>query len=244
MLIVTFSGVDGCGKSTQVERTAQYLADQGLRVRKVAALRWSVAGIHARIRDAHRLRRRRKARRAQAARGADTGAAPAQSEAAAPTVHAYAHGRSFDADRRTLAVRIRRHLIYPLDCVMLAVCVTVHWLTGCTALVFDRYTFDKMVGLPNPDCRLSRLLVRIAPRPTHSFFIDTPPEIARARRPEHTADYHPHKSAGYRALAALDMGLTAVPPGSIEDVQQRVRQVLTAGDSRRGSCAAPRPAGA
>lgn len=244
MLIVTFSGVDGCGKSTQVELTAQWLAAHGLRVRKVAALRWSAAGIHASMRD--RLKSWRKRRQAKGAPVAGVTSLPATGQRSAhiaTPIRTYARGRSFDSDRRALSVRLRRLVIYPLDCLMLVACVVLHRLVGYDALVFDRYTFDKMVGLPNADCRLSRWLLRIAPRPDRSFFIDTPPEVARARRPEHTADYHACKSADYRVLAAAGIGLTALPPGTIAELQQRIRQdiasLLPAGSAVLS--AAPQP---
>lgn len=218
MLLVTFSGLDGCGKTTHVALTCAHLARRGYHVRELVTLGVSATGLYARLREAVQRRWRRS-------RGVDDAHAPQR-----PRIRTYRNGRTFDADRRDVVVRLRRMVCYPLDC--LALRAVIWWLGawGYTAIVCDRYTFDKLVSLPNPDCRLARLMRRLAPRPDHAIFLDAPPEAASRRKLEHEPDYYQTKYNDYRRLVQMRIGLTAIPSTSIPDTQCQIEASLAAAD--------------
>ena len=214
MLLITFSGLDGCGKTTHVALTADFLCGQGYRVRELVTLHVSATGVWARLGEGWR----KLARRASPS--------PPSPRPATPRIRTYAKGRTFAEDRRHWAVRLRRMIVYPLDCVVLS--VTIGWLRllGYEAIVCDRYTFDKMVGLPNPDCFLSRLMRRLAPQPDRAFFLDASPDAAGQRKPEHHYDYYVTKYAGYRRMVEMDCGLQSIPSTTIEQTQACVEAAI------------------
>ena len=214
MLLITFSGLDGCGKSTHVARTCAYLRRRQLRVRRLTTLAYSATGVQTVLRERRRDRARRRNR------------PPVPPHPL--HVRTYPGGRTFDEDRRNRWVRWRRIIAYPLDCLVLRVLISWFRWTGYDAVVCDRYVADKLVALVRMDGLLARLLRRIAPHPDHAFLLDTPPDEARARRCEHELDYYITKCNDYRRLAAMNVGLVVIRGTSIDDVQQHIESVIAA----------------
>ena len=211
MIIISFSGLDGCGKSTHVALTRRYVEEAGLRARELATLSISATGVLARLREA---RARRRARRSPSTVNS------------APLLRGYAGGRSFDQDRRHWSVHLRRMLIYPLDCVVLRLYLAWLSLMGYDAVVCDRYTYDKMVGLPLPTGRLSRLMLWLVPRPALAVFLEVAPQIAAVRKPEHHADYYVTKDEAYLQLVEWRCGLRAIPSESIRETQEEIQSAI------------------
>ncbi|UCC30339.1 MAG: hypothetical protein JSU86_19330 [Phycisphaerales bacterium] len=128
---------------------------------------------------------------------------------------------------------LTRLIVYPLDCLALFLSIrALHWL-GYTAVVCDRYVYDKMANLPNANGTLGRLMCRLAPSPDVAFLIDTLPEVARRRREEHDASYYVAKYAGYRRLISSRRELTLIPSTTIEETQEAVEHVLDAQAARQ-----------
>ncbi len=213
MLIITFSGLDGSGKSTHVELTAECLAARGLRVRRLVTLHLAATGIFAWIRESLAAR----------CRAPDTSAPAVRSD---PRVRSYPKNRTFDEDRRHWAVRARRTAVYPFDCVLLAAAMLVFRLRGYQAVVCDRYIHDKMVALPRPACFLSWIMRLVAPRPDHAFFLRVEPAEAERRKPEHHPDYFVTKDAAYQQVVDMNIGLVAVPSTSIDETQACIEAAI------------------
>lgn len=213
MILVTFSGLDGCGKSTQVRLACDALNRRGLRVYRLVTLFTSVTGVLTLLREARRRKRKPN---------------PTTLAATESKVRSYARGRTFDADRRTSAAQLRRWVAYPIDCVALSLWLVVIRLRGYDAVVCDRYIYDKMVNLPKPNCALSRWMCRLTPRPTCAFLLDVSPETASARRDEHTLDYFVTKHAAYRQVLEMGIGLRAIGGDSVEQVARQIELAIPA----------------
>lgn len=209
-MLITFSGLDGCGKSTHAELTCKYLAGRGLRAVMLPTLFTSAAGLRTLLEA-----RRRPSPGIHAGRRLS------------PTGHhirGYAGGRTFDQDRRSPAVRIKRAVTYPVDCVVLAAVLRGLRSRGADAVVCDRYIYDKMVNLPDPLSAGSRLMRWIAPRPNLAVYLDASYDIIRSRRIEHPADYYLTKHQAYQQLASELDELTVIPSSSIESTQAEIER--------------------
>jgi thymidylate kinase len=211
MLIVTFSGIDGAGKSTQLAQTAAFLRKQGAKVRVLVTLYCSMTGMYALYRE------RRDARKRVAA----TAPSPPASR-----IRTYPGGRSFDEDRNTRGVRLRRLLAYPIDCFVCSSALMWFRLRGYDVVLCDRYIFDKLVCLANPTGWFARFLVRLVPKPDVGILLAANPIEAEQRKPEHEMDYFESKAQAYRDVQDAGMGLTMVPADTIEQTQQRVRSMI------------------
>jgi thymidylate kinase len=214
MYLITFSGLDGCGKSTHVDATLDYLARCGLTARPLLTVNISATGVLLFL-------RRTLQRMGSSAMDQKTATSPSGAR-----IRVYSKGRSFDEDRRRPVVVLKRWLIYPFDAMALR--LTLAWLSlrGVDAVVCDRYTFDKLVNLPTVDSPLSSVVRRLAPTPDLALFLDVSPDQAVERREEHDRSYYETKYAGYRKQIDLSWGLEALKPTSIEETQTRIEERL------------------
>lgn len=197
--VVTLSGIDGSGKSTQAERLRDTLAATGID----AVIEWNRLS-HDRWLDAiakpvKRLLRRSSPPPSSSAPGGGSPSALVPGRGAWVVVvalaNALAHLRS--VRRHTLAGRV---------------------------VVCDRYVLDSVVHLrtayaPGPGQRLALLLVRwLSPRPRAAFYLDVPAEVAFARKPRPgRAERLAAQAAAYRAECAA-LGVTRLDATSPPEV--------------------------
>jgi len=214
MILITFSGLDGAGKSTHVALTRAFLEQRGLRTRTLVAMRFSLAHTVDRIRQHRKLR--------SPVRPSDNPNGTNERK----RIRGYPRGRSFDTDRRTLTNRLYRTMVYPLDCLALTLYLAYLTLCGYDAVVCDRYVYDKMVTLPSPAGRLARLVARLVPRPDRAFMLQVDPPEAARRRPEHHPDYFETKAADYALLANADSQILAIESNNVADTQERIERLI------------------
>jgi thymidylate kinase len=229
MKIVTFSGLDGCGKSTQVAALAAALSARGYRVYRMVTLYASVTGWMTLLREE---RKKRSTKRPK----------PGSIAPSNPAQERYPRGRAFLADRVTYRARLRRLMAYPLDCIALTLWLWSVRLRGVNVVICDRYLCDKLVNLPSPAGLFARILRYLVPRPDASFLLEVDPAVASVRRPEHTMDYFAAKDAGYRELAQAGFELEMVPGGSAAEMQRYIiSRALAIMQRERHSALAPEP---
>ncbi len=201
-VLVSFSGIDGAGKSTQIEALLSRLAQDGLRVRVVRF--WDdIARLKA-IREAsgHRI--------FKGDRGVGSPSAPINRR---------------DKNVQSGLMTCVRLFLYFVDAVSTRRMVGRMLRSGCDLVIFDRYTYDELANLDlrNPLMRAyARLLMKFVPRLHISYLLDADPVQARARKPEYPLEFlHANRNA-YLTLANLLGGITVIRPGPVEDVQAEV----------------------
>lgn len=205
---ISFSGVDGAGKSTQIERLVQYLESCGMRV---CLLRfWD---------DIAALKRFRESAGHQVFRG----------EKGVGSPEAPVNRR--DKNVRGWAMTSLRLFLYVLDAFALRGVFKRSVRRGADVVIFDRYTYDEIANLD-----LNRGIVRayihfllwLVPRPCISFVLDADPEAARARKPEYPLEFVRFNRENYKTLAKLLGYLRVIHPAEIERAHVEVREAVMA----------------
>lgn len=203
--IVSFSGMDGAGKSTQINSLRAYMEESGLRVRLVTF--WDDVASFTRMREVagHKLFNGDK--------GVGTPAAPINRR---------------DKNVRSGMMSLIRFGMYFVDAVSLRIVLEQALRSNADFIICDRYIYDELANLTlyNSAVRIyARLIMKIAPRPHISYLLDADPVQARARKPEYPVEFLHICRASYLTLNDLVAGgMTIIPPMPVQDVERLVFQ--------------------
>ncbi len=181
-MLITFSGLDGSGKSTLVEYLKESLEQDDRKV-AVSHMNYDV-GVYAVLRSlVHR-------------KAKDQGHAP--------------RDRAFENNFKTRTAKIRymlvwnrglRFLIYPLDVLMfLGYRFYVERMNN-QVLIMDRYFYDTLVDITGARRTLqTRFLSWLTPTPNLSIYLDCNPEKAFGRKNEYSIEYLKGRRLSYLKL--------------------------------------------
>ena len=201
---VSFSGMDGAGKSTQIQNLRTRLTDAGLRVSLVTF--WDDVARLTQLREVsgHKLFKGDK--------GVGSPEAPINRR---------------DKNVRSWQMTAVRYFLYFVDAVSLRLVVKKALRSDADFIIFDRYAYDELanLNLANPIARAYvRLVMWIVPRPHVSYVLDADPVQARARKPEYPLEFLYFCRASYMTLSKLLGGMTVIPPMPVRDVERTVLQ--------------------
>lgn len=205
--LVSFSGIDGAGKSTQIDALRVRLNEMGLRV--VLITFWDDVARLKGIREVsgHTLFKGEK--------GVGTPVRPINRR---------------DKNVRSWYMTGVRFGLYFLDAMSLRSTVKKALKADADVIIFDRYHYDELanLGWGNRIVRTYvRLLLRLVPKPDVRFLLDADPDQARARKPEYPVDFLHTSRASYLTVATLGE-MTVISPQPVEAVKQEIlQQVLT-----------------
>jgi len=180
---VSFSGIDGAGKSTQIESLHARLTEIGLRVRLVTF--WNDVATLTRLREVsgHALFKGDK--------GVGTPVKPVNRQ---------------DKNVQSWYMTIVRICLYFVDAVSLCLMLAKTLRVDTDVVIFDRYLYDELANLSlrNRIVRAYvRLLLAFVPQPDISYLLDADPFQARARKPEYSLDFLHSSRAAYLDLSKL-----------------------------------------
>jgi thymidylate kinase len=200
---VSFSGIDGAGKSTQIESLQVRLSEAGLRVLLVTF--WNDVARLTRIREVsgHTL--------FQGEKGVGTPDRPVNRQ---------------DKNVQSWYMTPVRFCLYFVDALSLRRVVARTLKADADVVIFDRYVYDEVANLSvrNPITRAYvQLLLWLAPHPDIGYLLDADPVQARARKPEYPLDFLHSSRASYLALSEL-AGMTIIAPQPIQDAAQQILQ--------------------
>jgi thymidylate kinase len=203
---VSFSGIDGAGKSTQIEALRARLNDAGVRVLLVTF--WNDVARLTRIREVtgHTLFKGDK--------GVGTPTRPVNRR---------------DKNVRSWYMTTVRFALYFVDAIALHIVAAKTLTADVDVVIFDRYLYDELANLPLSNGiarRFVRLLLRLVPQPDISYLLDADPVQACARKPEYPLDFLHSSRASYLGLAELVGAMTIIAPQPIEEVTRQVLQQL------------------
>ncbi len=217
-ITMSFSGIDGAGKSTQIEDLSARLRESGLRVQVIRF--WDDVARLTRIREAsgHAIFKGDK--------GIGTPSAPVNRR---------------DKNVQSGLMTVVRLFLYFLDAVSVRLVVKKALRCSANIVIFDRYTYDELanLNLRNPAIRAYvKLLMRLVPRPDISYLLDADPLLAGARKPEYPLEFLYANRQAYLELADLVGGMTVIAPMPIEEVGRRVLECAVA-KARYGDITCP-----
>jgi thymidylate kinase len=200
--LVSFSGIDGSGKSTQIEALCLRLKERGLRVLLVRF--WDDVAMLTRIRErtGHTIFKGDK--------GVGSPLRPISRR---------------DKNVRSPYMTCVRLFLYFIDALSVRVAVDKASSSGAEVVIFDRYAYDELVNLTlsNPVSRAYvRTIMRIVPRPDISYLLEADPAKARARKPEYPLEFLHSNQQSYLTLSDIVGGMTVIAPMEIEDVKRAV----------------------
>jgi thymidylate kinase len=199
---VSFSGIDGAGKSSQIRSLQLRLKESGLGAELV--MFWNDVAQLTRFREAagHTLFR--------GDRGVGTPAAPINRR---------------DKNVKSWPMTGVRLFLYFVDAISVRISVAKAKRRDVDLAIFDRYIYDELANLtiPNPLIRAYiRLIMKLVPRPDISFLLDADPFQARGRKPEYSLDFLIANRKSYLALSDLIGGFTVIAPMPIPEVEREI----------------------
>jgi thymidylate kinase len=234
-LLITFSGLDGAGKSTQIENLGAALHAAGLATRRLAFWDDVVVGVKYREGFVHKVYK--------SERGIGAPGKPVNRR---------------DKNMRGWHLTVFRHFLYLLDAINLRRVIAREkkaarksyrqrnltainrggyaWV-GTTSrevdvILLDRYIYDELanLNLRNPLSRgLVRLVSSFTPRPDLAYLLDADPAAACARKPEYPLEFMEQCRQSYFDLAGLLGTMTVIPNF---DLHQTRLAVLRAAEKR------------
>jgi thymidylate kinase len=204
--IVSFSGIDGAGKSTQIAEFEAWLHQFRLTTRIFTF--WDNVVVLSRWREFMSY----KAFKGEL--GVGSPEKPVQRR---------------DKNVTSLPVVAVRLFLYFADALNLRRKVARTRESASEVVIFDRYIYDELANLPlkrGLTKMFVQLILRIVPKPDLAFVIDADPDAAHARKPEYPLEFVRQNREAYLALAHLAGTIIVVPPGSLEVMKTRVRDEM------------------
>jgi thymidylate kinase len=96
-------------------------------------------------------------------------------------------------------------------------------------VIFDRYLYDELANLPLNRWLARvfiRFLLKLAPQPDMAYLIDADPVAARARKPEYPLEFLRSNREAYLTLSHLAGGITIIEPLPIEAAKMKIREAF------------------
>ena len=204
-LLISFSGVDGAGKSTQIETLCSALHAAGLKTTLLAFWDNVVVGVKYREGFVHKVYK--------SERGIGAPGKPVNRR---------------DKNMRGWFLTLSRHFLYLLDAVNLRRVVSRASKGGVDVVILDRYIYDELANLKasNPVSRaFVRLMHAFVPRPDIAYLLDADPVAAYLRKPEYPVEFMKKCRRSYFDLAAILRTMTVIPALDLEDAKLAVLRV-------------------
>jgi len=205
VLLLSFSGIDGAGKSTQITNLRSRLQKAGLRVRllvfwdDIAMLPWSRENVgYVAFKGEH---------------GVGAPDKPVNRQ---------------DKNVRAWYLTMARLFLYLLDAISLIVKVASVSLASTDVIICDRYLYDELANL-SLENRLVRTYVRLLlsciPRPDVAFLLDADPALARQRKPEYPLEFLHKNRAAYMTISKM-AEMTVIHPLPVEGVAECIARIM------------------
>jgi thymidylate kinase len=200
--LISFSGMDGAGKSTQIANLQSVAESHGLKV--IVLTFWDNVVVLSRYREGF----------VQKVFKSESGIGRPEKPV-----------NRRDKNVRGWHLNLLRHGLYGLDALNLPRIIARARRDGADVIIMDRYIHDELANLPLDNLLTKayvRAVAKLAPTPDIAFVLDADPESARARKPEYPLDFLHQCRAAYIQLANLLGTITVVPALSLAEAKRVV----------------------
>ncbi len=206
-VIISFSGIDGAGKSTQIERLCSRLFRSGVPFARLALWDDIVPLARWRSRFSHRI--------LKSERGVGTPEKPV---------------KRLDKNVRPWYLTMLRGALYLFDALCLRHVIQRSRGSDLRLLVFDRYIYDQLANIPLN--RIGRVYVqvvlKIVPAADIAFLLDAEPQAAFDRKPEYPLQFLTEYRLSYLNLQRLIPEAALVSSAGLDSVEQSILSELKA----------------
>ena len=205
--VISFSGIDGAGKSTQIEALQSHLRELGFR--STLYTFWDNVVVFPGLRE-HMSFKAFKGDKGVGSRGKPI--------------------NRRDKNVTSWYVTTFRLLLYLLDAYSLRLAVSGSSEAGADFIIFDRYIYDELANLPldRPPVRLYvSMLLHLIPKPDVAYVVDADPESAHARKPEYPLEFVRKNRDAYITLSRLVRGVTVLAPLSVEETTAKIKESIS-----------------
>lgn len=223
-MLITFSGMDGSGKSTNIASLYRALEAARNRVKLVAF--WDNVVVFPRFRS------KMTAAVFQGEIGIGAPEKPVQRR---------------DKNLRPWYATLGRCVLYLFDSIHLRLVVKRAFDRNTDIVIFDRYLFDQLTTLPlhNRAARgYARFLFSMVPRPDLAFLLDADPEAAFRRKPEYPVEFLHQYRRSYAEVNDLLGGMVVIPPLPLEEAGRRIASEAARAGIRLQQTSATQPVNA
>jgi len=199
---VSFSGIDGAGKSTQIQRFCARIEQAGLSYSMVSF--WDDVARFKGLREgaSHRI--------FKGDRGVGSPAAPITRR---------------DKNVRSWWMTMLRLCIYLADAISTRSLMAKARRSNVDVVIFDRFIYDELANLRLNNAAMrtyARVIARFVPEPQISFLLDADPVEARARKPEYPLEFLHFSRKSYFALIVLIGCMTIIPALPMDEVEKEI----------------------
>jgi thymidylate kinase len=201
--LITFSGIDGAGKTTQIEHLSSRLQNQGLRVSRLCF--WDHVAVWSEMR-------------------AGVGHRTLSARAAKDTTRQTFSPKN-NKHVRKWYLNLARWGFYLLDVARLRRLLAGAALRNADVVIFDRYIYDQIANIYSPSWAArsySRMLLQVAPRPDLAFIVDASPDAAFARKPEYPLEFVRRNRQNFLQLKEMVPQLTIIPGAAEDEVRKEI----------------------
>jgi thymidylate kinase len=204
-LVISFSGIDGAGKTTQIESLRQNLEANGTKVTSIRF--WDDVATLKRLREtsSHAL---------------------FKSEAGVGTPERPVNRQ--DKNVQSWYMTPVRVFLYSLDSLRLSFIVRRSRRTYTDVVIFDRYIYDELANLNLAGFwqRLfAKYMLRWTSKPDIAILLDADPTRARARKPEYPLEFLIRNREAYLELSRMTAVMRVIRAQSIAESADEIYRI-------------------